>query len=105
MLSIAISLPTTFPAPTTTPGLTYYRVTITDPGSDCSDPVSSSLTVLVQPDATVSVADIMGREVMSSEVKMNESAKLDLSELPEGMYIIKVTAGDLQHVEKLILQH
>jgi hypothetical protein len=55
-------------------------------------------------DAAVSVIDIVGREVMNSEVKMSESAKVDLSELPEGMYIIKVTAGDLQHVEKLILQ-
>src|SRR4030095_3827061 len=46
----------TFQAPTSSTGTTYYRIVITDLFSDCSDPVSNTVSVLVQPDATVSIA-------------------------------------------------
>jgi hypothetical protein len=46
----------TFSAPTAITGTTYYRIVITDNQSGCSDPVSNVVSVLVQPDATVSVA-------------------------------------------------
>jgi chitinase len=49
---------TSYNAPTSSPGTTYYRIVITDPLSDCSDPVSTSVSVLVQPDATVSLSPV-----------------------------------------------
>jgi hypothetical protein len=49
---------TTYSAPTTTAGTTYYRIIITDPASDCSDPISNVVNVIVQPDATISIAPL-----------------------------------------------
>jgi hypothetical protein len=46
----------TYSAPTATANLTYYRVVITDVNSDCSDPISNSVSVLVVEDATVDVS-------------------------------------------------
>jgi hypothetical protein len=44
-----------YSAPTTTPGSTYYRIVITDNLSDCSDPISAAVLVIVNPDAVVTV--------------------------------------------------
>jgi hypothetical protein len=49
---------TTYTALGTVVGTTTYRVVITDPNSDCSDPVSNAVTVVVRADATVSVAPL-----------------------------------------------
>jgi hypothetical protein len=46
----------TYNASTATAGNTDYRVIITDNLSGCSDPVSNAVLVIVQPDATVSIA-------------------------------------------------
>jgi hypothetical protein len=43
-----------FVAPTNTVGTFYYRVRVIDPLDHCSDPISSPITVVVRPDATVS---------------------------------------------------
>src|SRR5690606_34220534 len=45
----------TFSAPTTTPGTFFYRVRVVDPNNGCAGPASSAITVIVSPDATVSV--------------------------------------------------
>ena len=56
-------------------------------------------------DASISIVDIAGREVMSQSVKVSGSTRVDVSALQQGVYLIKITTGDVQHVEKLILQH
>ncbi|MDX1408469.1 MAG: hypothetical protein R3330_10060, partial [Saprospiraceae bacterium] len=53
--SIPGATDTTYVADTSVPGSTYYRVVATDTLSDCSDPTSASVLVLVVPDATVTV--------------------------------------------------
>jgi putative AlgH/UPF0301 family transcriptional regulator len=45
-----------YSAPTAVSGLTWYRVVITDANSGCSDPVSTSVSVLVEEDALVNVS-------------------------------------------------
>src|SRR4029077_11579055 len=42
-------------APSGVAGTTYYRIIITDPLPDCSDPVSNVLTIIVTPSATVTL--------------------------------------------------
>ncbi|HJW31409.1 MAG TPA: hypothetical protein VJ508_19405, partial [Saprospiraceae bacterium] len=49
------AITSTYSAPTTVDGTTYYRLVITDPFSDCADPISNTATVVVKPDATVTV--------------------------------------------------
>ena len=46
----------TFIAPTTTEGLTYYRVVVTDANTFCANPTSASLFVQVFTDATASIS-------------------------------------------------
>jgi hypothetical protein len=53
---------TTYIAPSTIAGVTYYRVRVIDPGSDCSQPNSNVASVTVQPDAQVS-ANVNNAEV------------------------------------------
>jgi zinc transporter ZupT len=45
----------TYNAPTNAVGVRYYRVQITDTNSDCSDPLSSSVSVTVVADALVNI--------------------------------------------------
>ncbi|MDX1409462.1 MAG: hypothetical protein R3330_15045, partial [Saprospiraceae bacterium] len=54
--NIAGATDTTYAAPTSTAGVTHYRVVIIDTLSDCSDPVSNSVQVTVVPDATLAVS-------------------------------------------------
>jgi hypothetical protein len=42
--------------PTTTPGVTYYRLLVTDISSGCNDPISNAVSVTVNNQPTVSVA-------------------------------------------------
>lgn len=56
--NIAGATGTTYSAPTSVTGTTYYRIVIIDPASDCSDPISNVVSVLVQPDAIVSIAPL-----------------------------------------------
>jgi hypothetical protein len=49
---------TSYNAPTSVAGTTYYRMMITDNFPNCADPLSNVLTILVQPDATVSLAPL-----------------------------------------------
>jgi hypothetical protein len=37
-------------------GTTYYRVSVTDSGNGCNDPVSSSVQLIVQPQPTVAIS-------------------------------------------------
>jgi hypothetical protein len=67
---IAGATDATYSAPSATPGVTYYRVRVIDPNSDCSDPISNVASVTVQPDAIVSVS------VNNSEVCVGGVAQL-----------------------------
>src|SRR5690606_27698912 len=51
-------------------GVKYYQLEVTDPNSDCSDPISEPVSVTVYPDATLSIA------VDNQEVCVNGSATL-----------------------------
>ncbi|HJW29827.1 MAG TPA: hypothetical protein VJ508_11380, partial [Saprospiraceae bacterium] len=59
-----------YSAPTGVAGTTYYRILINDPNSDCSDPVSNAVSVLVQPDATVSIAPLLSNVCVGGSVTL-----------------------------------
>ncbi|HJW30890.1 MAG TPA: hypothetical protein VJ508_16765, partial [Saprospiraceae bacterium] len=61
---------TTYSAPTTVAGTTYYRIVVTDPSSDCADPISNVVSVLVQPDATVSIAPLLSNVCVGGSVTL-----------------------------------
>ncbi|MDX1410229.1 MAG: hypothetical protein R3330_18895, partial [Saprospiraceae bacterium] len=52
---IALATSNTFNAPTTSAGVTYYRVVISDTLEGCSDPVSAGIRVTVLDDASVTI--------------------------------------------------
>jgi hypothetical protein len=43
-------------APTTAAGLKYYRVVVSDPSNGCTEPISNVVSVLVNPDAVITVS-------------------------------------------------
>ena len=59
-----------YTAPSTTAGTTYYRIVITDPASDCSDPISTPVVVVVQPDATVTVSPVTNNVCVGGSVTL-----------------------------------
>jgi hypothetical protein len=54
--------------------------------------------------ANISIIDITGREVMAQEAKTNEATRMNLNQLQNGIYFIKVTGNNAQHTEKIVLQ-
>ena len=50
------------------------------------------------------VYDIFGREVYKSDQPINQSATLDLSSQPKGIYFVKIISGDKIITRKIILQ-
>jgi hypothetical protein len=56
-------------------------------------------------EANVIVMDITGRTLKTLTTKTNQSARINISELQEGIYFIKVASDRAQHTEKIILQH
>jgi hypothetical protein len=61
---------TIYSAPTATAGTLYYRILINDPNSDCSDPISNVVSVLVQPDATISIAPLINEVCVGGSVTL-----------------------------------
>ena len=59
---------TTYSAPTTTAGTTYYRILINNTESDCSNPISNVVSVLVQPDATISISPLTNNVCVGGSV-------------------------------------
>lgn len=56
-------------------------------------------------DGTISVCDITGRVVHSSDVSANTSvAKVLLADVPKGMYFVKLSAGSDIHIAKLVVE-
>ena len=54
--------------------------------------------------ATVHVADMTGRKVLTSENPMTQSVQLDLTNLSSGLYFIHVMTDTAQQTEKMIIQ-
>lgn len=72
------------------------------------NPTSGNITLhwntVKSENAQISVADITGRKVFSAPVNMSAGsadAKLNLSQLPEGVYIMNIKSADLNQVEKI----
>ena len=55
------------------------------------------------PDA-ISIMDLSGREVYRAN-DVNQTTRLDLGDLPNGMYLVMLMAGEEQHVQKLLIQN
>ena len=67
------------------------------------NPVSDYLTISNAPDATYAIISTAGR-IMSEGTLLN-SERLDVSSLPNGLYIVSVQQQDAQLTERILIQH
>lgn len=72
------------------------------------NPASDVVNILwadaTEKDATISITDISGKQVVNTTVKTNGVTTIDVSQLQTGFYMMKVTNGNNSHTQKLILQ-
>lgn len=58
----------------------------------------------IKPDTFITLYDMQGRLIINSELEAhNDHNQLDLSEVREGMYIVKLRAGSLEKIKKVII--
>jgi hypothetical protein len=55
--------------------------------------------------STLSVHDLNGKVVMSKEIKYANDAELNVSNLPSGIYMLKLTNSEESLIKKLIISH
>jgi hypothetical protein len=55
--------------------------------------------------STITVLDASGRSVLSQEWKTSNSADLNVSTLPSGMYMVKVSTGEEVVMKKIVIHH
>jgi len=58
--------------------------------------------------ATISIADVTGREVYKNTMKMAQGAgntQLDLSNFTDGLYILTIKSGNINYTNKIQLEH
>ncbi|MGE5395428.1 MAG: S8 family serine peptidase, partial [Candidatus Saccharibacteria bacterium] len=53
---------------------------------------------------TISISDGMGKVVMRKQMIVESKCKMDLSSLVSGIYFLKITAMDVQHVCKIVIK-
>lgn len=71
------------------------------------NPVSDKLTITSTPlnQARLTLITIHGKEIINSDLSfVNEKVKLDVSQLPKGMYFIKLKSENKSAVKKLIIK-
>ena len=71
------------------------------------NPASEEVKVFLpndMPEATISIFDIAGREVMSVQVR-ERKVIVPVQALHNGIYLLKVYDGELQYQAKLLIQH
>ena len=57
----------------------------------------------IDPDAGIRIFDIMGSLVL--EIKNpDDKVEIDLSDQPDGIYILRITTGNKQHKQKIVIQ-
>jgi hypothetical protein len=54
--------------------------------------------------STIRIVDMLGKTVIQQEPVNEKSIQVDTSTLPAGVYFVKVNAGDMQKLIKLIKQ-
>ncbi|MHB9140518.1 MAG: T9SS type A sorting domain-containing protein, partial [Paludibacter sp.] len=55
--------------------------------------------------STLKMFDTYGRLVMNKEIKYTSDLKLNVSDLPSGIYLLKLTTGKETLMKKLIINH
>lgn len=53
---------------------------------------------------SINVMDVLGKTVIQADPRNERSAEVDISTLPEGVYFVKVIAGDSQKLIKVVKQ-
>ena len=83
--------------PTSTDTITVSTTNIGIAGYDNSitlfpNPITGLLTVTSSQDliTRVEICDLVGRAVVSSLVEKENAVRMDVSELPDGVYIVKI---------------
>jgi hypothetical protein len=66
------------------------------------NPTTGIITISLLENASVSVIDLSGKQVMTSNLEMGD-ATLDMSSLTKGMYLIQIVGESYTKTEKVIL--
>lgn len=56
-------------------------------------------------EALIQVTDITGRIVYSAKTGTQAETKIDVTSWQSGIYLIKMTINDAQHIERIVVQH
>ena len=68
------------------------------------NPTTGLVNITSAETATAIVSDVVGRQVMETEVKAGNT-QLNISSLKAGVYFINIKSADLNYSSKIILQH
>ena len=58
----------------------------------------------IKGDIQIKVFDLMGEQYSDFEIKDSNSTKLDLSDLPAGVYFISIGSIDFSEVKKIVIR-
>ena len=84
--------------------------TAPNPVSVYPNPASSNIHISfatpVKSDVTVTISDILGNRITQLKFAADQLIDIDLSllELKNGMYLVKVEAGDLSQLKRLVVK-
>jgi hypothetical protein len=68
------------------------------------NPASDNVSVRTNEDAVLVISDLTGKQVSDSfELKANTTKNVNLNELPQGVYLFKVTGENVVRVERVIV--
>jgi len=70
------------------------------------NPCNGQLSVeLLEPLRRLSVQDITGRPVLERDIISNSKVTIDLSEQPNGVYVIQLEGKGVRHSDRFVVQH
>ena len=68
------------------------------------NPASENVSVRTNEDAVLVISDLTGKQVSDSfELKANTTKNVNLNELPQGVYLFKVTGENVVRVERVVI--
>ena len=68
------------------------------------NPANDNVSVRTNEDAVLVISDLTGKQVSDSfELKANTTKNVNLNELPQGVYLFKVTGENVVRVERVIV--
>ena len=61
------------------------------------------MSSIIQGNTVVEIYNLIGKKVFESPISL-KSTELDISHQPKGVYLLKVSSGDKQYTERIVIQ-